>query len=110
MGELPLPVQKAFLRVLQERSVRPIGGLTEMPCHFRLVAATNRDLEVLAAKGLFREDLLFRLQGVGIELPPLAGHPEDILDFATHFAREAAERLGLAAKPMVVSAWQLTGT
>jgi two-component system NtrC family response regulator len=100
VGELPLGVQKAFLRVLQERSVRPVGGLTERPCHFRLVAATNRDLEAMAAKRLFREDLLFRLQGVGIELPPLAGHPEDILDFAAHFAREAAERLGLAPKPV----------
>lgn len=100
VGELPLSVQKAFLRVLQERSVRPVGGLAEMPCHFRLVAATNRDLETMAAKGLFRQDLLFRLQGVGIELPPLAGHPEDILDFAGHFVREAAERLGIAPKPL----------
>jgi two-component system, NtrC family, response regulator len=100
VGELPIGVQKAFLRVLQERSVRPVGGLAERPCHFRLVAATNRDLEAMAAKGLFREDLLFRLQGVGIELPPLAGHPEDILDFAVHFAGEAAERLGLVPKPM----------
>ena len=54
----------------------------------------------MAAKGLFREDLLFRLQGVGIELPPLAGHPEDILDFAAHFTKESAERLGIAAKPL----------
>jgi len=100
VGELPLGVQKAFLRVLQERRLRPVGGLTESPCHFRLVAATNRDLEAMAAKGLFREDLLFRLQGVGIELPPLAGHPEDILDFAAHFTKESAERLGIAAKPL----------
>jgi two-component system, NtrC family, response regulator len=94
VGEMPLSVQKAFLRVLQERRVRPVGGLEELPCHFRLVAATNQDLEAMAREGLFREDLLFRVQGVNIELPPLAGHPEDILDFAAHFASEAAARLG----------------
>jgi two-component system, NtrC family, response regulator len=94
VGEMPLSVQKAFLRVLQERQVRPVGGLEELPCHFRLVAATNQDLEAMAREGLFREDLLFRLQGVNVELPPLAGHPEDILDFAAHFALEAASRLG----------------
>ncbi|WP_300157570.1 sigma-54 dependent transcriptional regulator [Solidesulfovibrio sp.] len=98
VGEMPLSVQKAFLRVLQERRVRPVGGLEEAPCHFRLVAATNQNLETMAAEGLFREDLLFRLQGVGIELPPLAGHPDDILDFAAHFAAEGAARLGFAAR------------
>jgi two-component system NtrC family response regulator len=77
-----------------------VGGLAEQPCHFRLVAATNRDLDAMAAKGLFRQDLLYRLQGVGIELPPLAGHPEDILDFAAHFAREASDHLGLPHKPL----------
>jgi len=99
VAEMPLSVQKAFLRVLQERRVRPVGGLEETPCHFRLVAATNQDLEAMAGEGLFREDLLFRLQGVGIELPPLAGHPGDILDFADHFAGEAAARLGTPARP-----------
>ncbi len=99
VAEMPLSVQKAFLRVLQERRVRPVGGLEEAPCHFRLVAATNQDLAAMAAEGLFREDLLFRLQGVGIELPPLSGHAEDILEFAAHFAGEAARRVGLSARP-----------
>ncbi len=99
VGEMPLSVQKAFLRVLQERRLRPVGGLAELPCHFRLVAATNQDLPAMAREGLFREDLLFRLQGVGIELPPLAGHPEDILVFAAHFAGEAAKRLGIPLRP-----------
>ncbi|MHC1790531.1 sigma-54-dependent transcriptional regulator [Solidesulfovibrio sp.] len=94
VAEMPLSVQKAFLRVLQERRVRPVGGLEESPCHFRLVAATNQDLQAMVRDGLFREDLLFRLQGVGIELPPLAGHPDDILDFAGHFVVTAAKRPG----------------
>lgn len=100
VAEMPLSVQKAFLRVLQERRVRPVGGLEEAPCHFRLVAATNQDLEAMARDGLFREDLLFRLQGIGIELPPLAGHPRDILDFAAHFADAAAKRQGLPPRPL----------
>jgi len=100
VAEMPLSVQKAFLRVLQERRVRPVGGLEETPCHFRLVAATNQDLEAMSHDGLFREDLLFRLQGVGIELPPLAGHPDDILDFAAHFADAAARRQGAPLRPL----------
>lgn len=92
VAEMPLSVQKAFLRVLQERRVRPVGGLEEQPCHFRLVAATNQDLEAMSRDGLFREDVLFRLQGVTIELPPLSGHPEDILDFAAHVVGVAAAR------------------
>ena len=99
VAEMPLSVQKAFLRVLQERRVRPVGGLEETPCHFRLVAATNQDLQAMSHDGLFREDLLFRLQGVGIELPPLAGHPGDILDFAVHFADAAARRQGAPLRP-----------
>jgi two-component system NtrC family response regulator len=100
VGEMPLSVQKAFLRVLQERRLRPVGGLEEVPCRFRLVAATNQDLEGMVRQGLFREDLLFRLQGVGIELPPLAGHPDDILELAAHFAAEAAKRQELPSKPL----------
>ncbi len=99
VAEMPLSVQKAFLRVLQERRVRPVGGLEESACRFRLVAATNQDLAAMSGQGLFREDLLFRLQGVGIELPPLAGHPDDILDFAAHFAAEAAARQGRPVRP-----------
>jgi len=98
VAEMPLSVQKAFLRVLQERRVRPVGGLEEAPCDFRLVAATNQDLPEMVRQGMFREDLLFRLQGVSIELPPLAGHPEDILEFADHFVVEAADRLGVAPR------------
>jgi two-component system NtrC family response regulator len=98
VAEMPLSVQKAFLRVLQERRVRPVGGLEEAPCHFRLVAATNQDLDAMSREGLFREDLLFRLQGIGIELPPLAGHAGDILDFARHFATQATTRMETPAR------------
>ncbi|MCE5336406.1 MAG: sigma-54 dependent transcriptional regulator, partial [Desulfobacteraceae bacterium] len=69
VGELPHPLQKAFLRVLQERSFRPVGAMRERASNFRLIAATNRDLEEMVKEGKFRSDLLFRLRSMAIELP-----------------------------------------
>ncbi len=84
IGELPLPSQKAFLRVIQEHRFTPVGSNKEIPSDFRLVAATNRNLVEMAQKGAFREDLLFRLRSITIEIPPLKAHPEDIKDLAAH--------------------------
>ena len=98
VGELPESVQKTFLRTLQERKVRPVGGKTERPCDFRLVAATHRDLDAMTAHSEFREDLLSRLRGVVINLPPLKGHPEDVWAFARHFLGDCAKRLGASVK------------
>ena len=72
VGELPRSMQKTFLRVLQERRCRAVGAEKETSSDFRLVAATNRDLAEMASDGHFREDLLFRLRGLTIELPPPA--------------------------------------
>ena len=71
VGELPLSVQKAFLRVLQERRFRPVGSSAEISSDFRLIAATNRDLQKMVHEGTFRNDFLFRLRSFIIELPPL---------------------------------------
>jgi two-component system NtrC family response regulator len=79
-----LPTQKAFLRVIQEHRFTPVGSNKEIPSDFRLVAATNRNLVEMAQKGAFREDLLFRLRSITIEIPPLKAHPEDIKDLAAH--------------------------
>ncbi len=78
IGELPLAVQRAFLRVLQERCFRPVGGNREIRSAFRLVSATNRDLNEEVKAGRFRSDLLFRLQTISIELPPLRKRSDDI--------------------------------
>lgn len=82
VGELPLSVQKKFLRILQEGRFRPVGRPTEIESDFRVISATNRSLEDLAAAGKFRRDLLFRLKAVTIDLPPLRERREDILELA----------------------------
>jgi two-component system, NtrC family, response regulator len=94
IGELPLAVQKAFLRVLQERRFRPLGGKEELRSDFRLVAATNRDLDTMVRDGQFRSDLLYRIRSFTIELPPLREHPEDIPALVSYHISRLAERHG----------------
>jgi two-component system NtrC family response regulator len=98
VGELPLPLQKAFLRVLQEHRFRPLGSSREVESDFRLVAATNRNLDQMVERGQFREDLLFRLRSYVIELPPLRERPDDIQELARHYADRFCERYGIAPK------------
>ena len=78
VGELSLEQQKVFLRVLQERAFRPLGAAEEISSNFRVVAATNRNLDDMAEQGAFRTDFLFRLRGCGISLPPLRDRGEDV--------------------------------
>jgi two-component system NtrC family response regulator len=85
VGELPFSQQKAFLRVLQERRFRPVGAKEEETSDFRLVAATNKDLEALVAAGEFRNDLLFRLRTMHINIPALRLRGEDIRGLAIHY-------------------------
>ncbi|MCE5244941.1 MAG: sigma-54 dependent transcriptional regulator [Syntrophobacteraceae bacterium] len=98
VGELPMSLQKAFLRVLQERSFRPLGSAREQKSDFRLVAATNRDLDEMVQAERFREDLLFRLKAFTIELPPLRERREDIKELARYHTDQFCERYGLAPK------------
>jgi len=98
VGELPLSIQKNFLRILQEHSYRPLNGKKEIESDFRLIAATNRDLEKMVSFGQFRRDLLFRLQSVPIELPPLRLRPHDIKELAMHFVIKSCELSGSELK------------
>jgi two-component system NtrC family response regulator len=98
IGELPMVIQKSFLRVLQERRFRPIGAKREEWSDFRLIAATNRRLDKMVAEGQFRTDLLFRIQALSIELPPLRERKEDIKDLAVYSLRKCCERYGTPLK------------
>jgi two-component system NtrC family response regulator len=84
IGELPLGIQKNFLRVLQEKRFRPLGGKKECFSDFRLVSATNRDLEEMVRKGLFRQDLYYRICALHIQLPPLRERRQDIAALTLH--------------------------
>jgi two-component system NtrC family response regulator len=98
VAELPLSIQKSFLRVLQERSFRSVGANTEDQSDFRLLAATNQDIDVAVENGTFRQDLLFRLQGFKIELPPLRERREDIKLLTRHYISELCERYRMDQK------------
>ncbi len=84
VGELPLNVQKKFLRALQEKQFRPLGSRKEVKSDFRLICATHRDLSDMVKKKQFREDLFFRMFSINIHLPPLKGRRNDIKALALH--------------------------
>jgi DNA-binding NtrC family response regulator len=92
IGDMPLPMQAKLLRVIQERQITPLGSNRVIPVDIRLVAATHRDLKALVESGEFREDLLYRLDIIPIELPPLRERLADILPLAEHFLAQAAVR------------------
>ncbi len=94
IGDMSLPLQAKLLRVLQERRARPVGGSEERPFDVRVVAATHRDLGEAVEQGRFRADLLFRLDVIGMELPPLRARGRDVLALARRFVDEQAARSG----------------
>jgi two-component system, NtrC family, response regulator AtoC len=91
IGELPLTLQGKLLRVLQERTIEPIGSSRPEPVDFRVVAATNRNLEEMVAKGSFRSDLFYRLNVVPLVLPALRDRPGDVQVLVKHFLVRANE-------------------
>ncbi|MGE4232906.1 MAG: sigma 54-interacting transcriptional regulator [Bacteriovoracia bacterium] len=94
IGDSSELLQLALLRVLETKKVRRIGAVGEIPIDVRVIAATNKDVRSLARNGKFRTDLLFRLDVVPFELPPLRERPEDIPALARHFIKEFAEKNG----------------
>lgn len=98
VGELPMTLQKSFLRVLQEQRFRPVGAATEQKSDFRLVAATNRDLEKMTEHGTFRSDLLFRMRTIEVTMPPLRERGADMKELAQHFLHESCNRYAVPQK------------
>jgi DNA-binding NtrC family response regulator len=93
IGEVSPHVQVELLRVLEEKRVTRVGGDTAVPVDFRVVAATNRDLREMVARGVFREDLYYRMNVVTIEVPPLRERRQEIRELAEHFLGKFARSM-----------------
>lgn len=93
IGDIGLKTQVDLLRVLEDRKISRVGGNTLIPVDFRLIAATNRDLEAMVADGRFREDLYYRLNVFSITIPPLKERREDIPLLAEHFLQKFAHTM-----------------
>ena len=96
IGDLPLDLQAKLLRVLEEGEIRRVGGRDAKRVDVRVIAATAKPLEQAVEQGEFRADLFYRLNVVRLHLPPLRERPEDVPALLTHFARQAATRMGRA--------------
>ena len=95
IGDISMNMQSKLLRVLQEREILRVGDTRPIKVDFRLISATNRDLERAVSEEKFREDLYYRIQVIHIPLPPLRERREDILPLARHFVKRFADRLGM---------------
>ncbi len=113
IGDMPPALQVKLLRVLQERSVRPVGANQSLPINVRILSATHRDLDAAMAQGQFREDLYYRLNVVALTLPALGARREDIPLLANHFLSALSEKYGKrlngfapeALKALTAAAW-----
>jgi two-component system, NtrC family, response regulator HydG len=94
IGELPMEAQARLLRFIQEGEIRRIGSVTSRKVNVRLICATHRNLPVLAAEGLFRQDLYYRINVLRLSLPPLRERGKDILHLAERLLEIQLERLG----------------
>ncbi|MDR2549693.1 MAG: sigma-54 dependent transcriptional regulator [Desulfobulbus sp.] len=109
VGELPLSVQKSFLRVLQEHKFRQVGGGTVLRSDFRLIAATNRNLDTMVQRHRFRKDLLFRLRSFTMELPSLRHRIEDVPLIAAHHVDKLCQSYGLSGKSFSPDFFEVLG-
>jgi DNA-binding NtrC family response regulator len=104
IGELPLTLQAKLLNVLERRVVRRLGSTRERPVPARFVAATNRDLQQMVLEGRFRADLYYRLNVLGVTMPPLRQRGDDIVLLTRHFAAQTERRYGLPQREFSVGA------
>mgnify|MGYP001821963739 FL=1 len=94
IADLPLPMQVKLLRVIQEKSVRPVGATSEAPTDVRILSATHKDLRGLVAAGQFREDLYYRINVIELRVPPLRERGNDVMLLADHILKRLSASLG----------------
>jgi len=94
IGEIDTPIQLRLLRFLEEKEIRPVGSTASRKVDVRVIAASNKELGALVGKGLFREDLWYRLNVASLEIPPLRRRREDIPQLVEHFLREFTKTYG----------------
>lgn len=101
IGDLPLAMQSKLLRAIQERSVRPVGAVTELPVNVRLLSATHKDLAAEVHAGLFRQDLYYRLNVIQIRVPPLRERLEDLVLISERVLERIAHDAGVSPPPQL---------
>ena len=104
VSDLPLETQGKMVRVLQEQTFERVGGKTRVSVDVRVIASTNRDLQLEMAEGRFRQDLFYRLNVVPVVVPPLAARREDVPILARHFVERAVEQKGLPRRAIAEDA------
>ena len=104
ISEMDVRLQAKLLRALQERVIDRVGGSRPVPVNIRVLATSNRNLADAVREGKFREDLLYRLNVVNLNIPPLRERPADVLELAQHFVRKYAQANGMPLRPLSADA------
>jgi two-component system response regulator PilR (NtrC family) len=104
IADLPLPMQVKLLRVIQEKTLRPVGQTAEVPVDVRILSATHKDLRALVAAGQFREDLYYRINVIELRVPPLRERGNDVLLLTEHLLRRLAAGMGSLAPELTPEA------
>ncbi|MFM2059562.1 MAG: hypothetical protein RLY71_3947 [Pseudomonadota bacterium] len=104
IGDLPLSMQSKLLRVIQERAVRPVGAVAELPIDVRILSATHKDLAAEVQAGRFRQDLYYRLNVIEIRVPPLRERPDDLPELCLRLLDRIAAESHLQPVPQLTSA------
>jgi len=106
IGEMPLQLQVKMLRVLQDKVFKRLGGLEDIPIKARIVAATNRKLEEMVKKSLFREDLYYRLNVARLEIPPLRERIDDLPQLCGFLLKKLNKRMNMNIQSFSKTAWE----
>jgi DNA-binding NtrC family response regulator len=104
ISEMDVRVQAKLLRAIQERIIDRVGGSRPVPVDIRIIATSNRNLAEAVREGIFREDLLFRLNVVNLKIPPLRERPADVLELAQHFIAKYSAANGVPPRPLAADA------